>query len=99
MQRSSNERQTSQKLKRIKSKLIYLNRQQSRMKDIERKQDTRRKIQLGGLVKKAGLEHESTAILYGLLLEAAEKLKSEDAKTHRDSWHIRGDLALTFDGS
>lgn len=38
----------------------------------ERKQDTRQKIQLGGLVKKAGLHEEPPAVLLGLLLEAKE---------------------------
>ncbi|NNM59277.1 MAG: conjugal transfer protein TraD [Legionellales bacterium] len=65
------------------------------MKIQERKEDTRRKIQLGGLVKKAGLENESTAILYGMLLEAAENLSSNDAEKIRTRWKIKGDLAFT----
>lgn len=36
------------------------------MKTLERKQETRRKIQLGELVKKAGLADEATAVLLGL---------------------------------
>ena len=65
------------------------------MRDLERKQDTRRKIQLGGLVKKAGLDNEPTAVLYGLLLEAQEKLQSGHSDDVRDDWRIKGDLALT----
>lgn len=65
------------------------------MKTLERKQDTRRKIQLGGLVKKAGLSEESTAVLLGLLLDAAEILQSESAQSRRDHWRIKGDLELT----
>lgn len=65
------------------------------MKNLERKQDTRRKIQLGGLIKKAGLDGETTAVLYGLLMEASEKLLSNDADQYRKDWRIKGDLALT----
>ena len=38
-----------------------------------RKADTRNKIQLGGLIVKAGLAEEPAAVLLGLLLEAAER--------------------------
>lgn len=65
------------------------------MMTLERKQDTREKIQLGGLVKKAGLGDLSTATLYGLLLEAAEQLKSNDGKKMSDHWQTLGDLTLS----
>lgn len=61
---------------------------------MERKQDTRRKIQLGGLIKKAALDQESTAVLYGLLLEAQEKLQGSHAERFRKDWKIKGDLAF-----
>jgi hypothetical protein len=67
------------------------------MKHTERKQDTRRKIQLGGLVKKAELHEEPTAVILGLLLEAAEKLLSEQAPQHREAWRLKGDIALTME--
>jgi len=67
------------------------------MRNIERKQDTREKIKLGGLVKKAGLDQLPTAVLYGLLLDSAEKLLTADAKDVQESWKIKGDLALTED--
>lgn len=87
---------TANQLKRIQAKLAYWERQYTRMKSIERKQDTRRKIQLGGLIKKAGLDGEATAVLYGLLLEAVEKLEHpEDGHRARQHWRIRGDIALT----
>ena len=72
-----------------------LERQYARMKNIERKQDTRRKIQLGGLIKKASLDSETTAVLFGLLLDAQEKLSGEGAQEIRQEWRIKGDLALT----
>ena len=62
---------------------------------LERKAQTRRKIQLGGLIIKAGLSEEATAVLYGLLLEAAEKLQSEDAIIKREQWRLMGDLGFT----
>jgi hypothetical protein len=36
----------------------------------DRKKDTREKIQLGGLIAKAGLRYEKRALLLGLLIEA-----------------------------
>ena len=54
----------------------------------QRKQDTRKKIQMGGLVIKAGLgflHDEDKAILLGILVDAAGKLNSpeKDAYTAR----------------
>jgi Conjugal transfer protein TraD len=89
---------TPKQLKKLRHKLAYLQRQISRMKTLERKQDTRRKIQLGGLIKKAGLDEESTAVLYGLLLDAFEKLSDESADAQRLEWRVKGDLALTAEG-
>lgn len=42
-----------------------------------RRDDTRTKIQLGGLVIKAGLENEDTAMLLGALLSAGQALQTE----------------------
>lgn len=67
------------------------------MKDFDRKQETRRKIQLGGLITKAGLDNETTAVLYGLLIEAREKIHSEGGEHYRQCWRVIGDMALTAD--
>lgn len=40
----------------------------------DRKKDTREKIQLGGLIAKAGLRYEKRALLLGLLIEAKRML-------------------------
>ncbi|PRA80181.1 conjugal transfer protein TraD [Ochrobactrum sp. MYb29] len=40
-------------------------------KTAERKQDARQKIELGGLVIKAGLRHADKAFILGALMEAA----------------------------
>lgn len=65
------------------------------MKNLARKQETRRKIQLGGLIKKAGLHEQPTAVLYGLLLEAAESLQNENAEIIKSQWRLKGDIAFT----
>ena len=62
-----------------------------------RKKDAHRKIQLGGLIVKAKLSEESTAVLLGLLLEAANELESTDAALCRERWRLKGDIALTND--
>ena len=84
-------------LKKVKSKIAYLERQAIRMNHGERKQETRRKIQWGGLIKKAQLNDETTAVLYGMLLEAQEKLTGKQADTIRQHWRIKGDIALTLE--
>ena len=54
-----------------------------------RKLDTRRKIQLGGLMIKAGLAGEPADVLLGLLLEAAERLASPEGGA-RERWRKAG---------
>ncbi len=45
-----------------------------RVADADRRRDTRRKIQLGGLVIKAGLADEEPAVILGLLAAAKRVL-------------------------
>ncbi|WP_312405449.1 conjugal transfer protein TraD [Rhizobium sp.] len=49
----------------------------------DRKKDTREKIQLGGLVVKAGLREMNKAVLLGWLGELAERLKADPAEWAR----------------
>ncbi|HEV2524509.1 MAG TPA: conjugal transfer protein TraD [Gammaproteobacteria bacterium] len=63
----------------------------------ERKQDTRQKIQLGGLVKKAGLHEEPPAVLLGLLLEAKESLESSRGEKFREGYRLKGDIVFTME--
>lgn len=44
-----------------------------------RKKDTREKIELGGLIVKAGLRFEKRALLLGALIELQKRLKSDDS--------------------
>ena len=48
-----------------------------------RKKDTREKIELGGLIVKAGLRYEKRALLLGLLIEASHRIKGNNAERSR----------------
>lgn len=56
-----------------------------------RKQDTRRKIELGGLVIKAGLDRETSAVVLGALSLAARALLGADAQAARARFQAAGD--------
>jgi len=47
----------------------------------KRKADTRCKIELGGLIIKAGMSDYSKAVILGALMSVAEDLASDDAYT------------------
>lgn len=49
----------------------------------ERKKDTREKIELGGLIVKAGLRYEKRALLLGLLIDAAKRIKGDETEKAR----------------
>lgn len=48
-----------------------------------RKKDTREKIELGGLIVKAGLRYEKRALLLGALIDVRRRLKSDDTERSR----------------
>lgn len=48
-----------------------------------RKKDTREKIQLGGLIAKAGLRYEKRALLLGLLIDGAHRISTDQAERER----------------
>ena len=64
-----------------------------RMTELDRKAATRKKIQLGDLIIKAGLDDESTALLYGLLLAAKEQLTAQNQEAIC-KWQLKGELAF-----
>ncbi|RWI62356.1 MAG: type IV conjugative transfer system coupling protein TraD [Mesorhizobium sp.] len=49
----------------------------------DRKKDTREKIELGGLIVKAGLRYEKRALLLGLLIDGADRIKADEAERAR----------------
>jgi hypothetical protein len=48
-----------------------------------RKKDTREKIELGGLIVKAGLRFEKRAMLLGALIEIADRLREDPGERAR----------------
>lgn len=48
-----------------------------------RKKDTREKIELGGLIVKAGLRYEKRSLLLGLLIDAGRRIKGDETEKAR----------------
>ncbi|EMX9375254.1 conjugal transfer protein TraD [Pseudomonas aeruginosa] len=67
----------------------------ARTREQLRKEDTRHKIELGGLVIKAGLGDEDKAVILGVLLEAADALQSPNGSTERRRLLEAGKRAFT----
>ena len=53
------------------------------IKTADRKKDAREKIQLGGLIAKAGLRYEKRALLLGLLIDARDRIQINPAERER----------------
>ena len=67
---------------------------EKRLKEKERKVRTRRLIELGGLVSKAGIEELNNNSLLGALLDIKEKLKEESTVK---KWKDKGGAAFEAD--
>ncbi len=68
---------------------------------VERRKRTRRLIELGGLIVKAGvadLTGDDRAMIYGALLWMAGKLKSDQAEHARSLWAAKGKQAFEAEG-
>tara|TARA_R110002072_G_scaffold88775_1_gene199239 strand:- start:123 stop:404 length:282 start_codon:yes stop_codon:yes gene_type:complete len=77
-------RTTEQKIEALEQKFKI-----NKLKD--RKLDTRKKIQLGGLIIKAKLDDVPVNILLGVLVDAKKKLNT--GKSHfEEYWEYLGDL-------
>jgi hypothetical protein len=64
---------------------------------VKRRERTRQLIELGGLVAKAGLvdlTDDDRAVLFGLLIEAAARLRSENCEQQLLLWRRRGKRAF-----
>jgi hypothetical protein len=68
-----------------------------RVADAARRLDTRHKIQLGGLVIKAGLAGETPAVILGILTAARRVLSGQHAADSRRRWKELGDQAFGQD--
>jgi hypothetical protein len=60
-----------------------------------RKQETREKIELGGLIVKAGLRREKRAVLLGALIELAVRLAVDEKERGRLA--VLGEKVFTYD--
>ena len=60
----------------------------------ERKRDTRHKIQLGGLVIKAGIGNEEPAVVLGMLTAGGRVLNSQTGTEARRRWKEIGERAF-----
>jgi hypothetical protein len=64
---------------------------------VKRRERTRHLIELGGLVRKAGLVDltgDDRALLYGAFLEIASMLQSENREQNMAVWRSRGSRAF-----
>lgn len=82
------------RLRRVNGQIITLEHRKKQMRGNERRQDTREKIQLGGLVVKAGLRRTDKAVILGILKEAASKLSD---KSEFERFRIIGKAAFRHD--
>lgn len=68
---------------RLRAALTGLERMARAIKSDARRKDAREKIELGGLIVKAGLRYETRALLLGALLDLAERLKRDEGERPR----------------
>ncbi|MDR6513428.1 hypothetical protein J2792_004325 [Novosphingobium capsulatum] len=64
---------------------------------MKRRERTRQLIELGGLIVKAGiveLTDDDRAAIFGLLVEAAARLRSDETGTQLTLWRRRGKRAF-----
>ena len=67
---------------RLESELMRLERERSNLMTDQRKADTRHKIQLGGLIIKAGLGHVDAMALLGLLVTHRDTARDPGEQQH-----------------
>lgn len=63
-----------------------------------RREDTRRKIQLGGLVIKSGMSDYPASVILGALTLAAGALKGPNSDAAKARFKAAGDAAFSDDG-
>jgi hypothetical protein len=68
---------------RLRAALLRLERVSRSVTSDARKKDTRDKIELGGLIVKAGLRFEKRALLLGALMDLQRRLKSDERERIR----------------
>lgn len=86
--------------------LLMRARHDTRAWQVKRRERTRQLIELGGLIAKAGLielTDDDRAVIFGLLIEAAARLRCDDQEQMLVLWRRRGkrafgDMFETSDG-
>src|SRR5262245_15100693 len=71
------------RLARLRAAMARLERMSRNATSTARRQDTREKIELGGLIVKAGLRLEKRAVLLGALIELQQRLRSDESERNR----------------
>ena len=88
-------RESEERLKQLKAKAAQLAaKERAALKAKQRQEDTRRKIQHGGLVVLAGLAELDKGVLLGALLDVADKLNSDQREAFTSRAKARGDHLL-----
>ncbi|MBY0282225.1 MAG: conjugal transfer protein TraD [Alphaproteobacteria bacterium] len=75
----------------LEKKKIFIMSKEKLLKERERKERTRKLIEMGGLIEKAGIDSLETATLYGALLSLKEKMKKAEILQH---WNQQGSRAF-----
>ncbi|MBW8309114.1 MAG: conjugal transfer protein TraD, partial [Candidatus Paracaedibacteraceae bacterium] len=80
-----------QKKKLLQQKMNRLKEKEAKVKIAERKQRTRRLIELGGLIEKAELSELPVTQLLGALIQIKNQSKSEETLNR---WSLEGEAAF-----
>jgi hypothetical protein len=80
-------------LRRTRTAIVRLEMRKARMTSFQRTAETRR-LQLGGLIIKAGLAEEEPAVVLGMLSAGARVLKAPTAAESRRRWRELGERML-----
>jgi hypothetical protein len=86
------------KLLRLRQRLARTDRDLGRLRMNARREDARRKIQLGGLVIKSGMADYPASVILGALTLAAGALKGPNADAAKARFEAAGDEVFSDDG-
>jgi hypothetical protein len=86
------------KLPRLRQRLARTERDLGRLRMNARREDARRKMQLGGLVIKSGMADYPASVILGALTLAAGALKGPNAGATKARFEAAGDEAFSDDG-
>lgn len=90
-------RESEERLKQLKARAAQLAaKERAALKAQTRQEETRRKIQHGGLVALAGLSDLDKGVLLGALLDIVDKLKSDQSEAYTARAKARGDHLLAL---